>query len=97
MKIRKLYLRIIILIMVLLLAAPVSAAELPEEQNANILEAAAVLREGLKNREMITSVSFTLDADSFDGTAESAKELANRVMELSYAHNGIPDEGDYLR
>lgn len=98
MKIRKLSLYIITILMIFVLAAaPVSAAELPEDQNANVLEAAAILREGLKNREMITSVSFTLDADSFDGTAESAKELAMQVMELSYAHNGVPDEGDYLR
>lgn len=98
MKSKRILCCIFVIAAVLILSVfPASAEELPETQNPEIFEAAAVLREGLKNREMLIDVSFTTDLDSFDGTSVSAKELANRIMELAYAHTGVPDEGDYLR
>lgn len=72
---------------------PVSAQEVPE----NLQEAAAHLREGIKNWENLVTVTFTTDLDSFDGTTASANALAEQILDLALAHTGQPDEGDYLR
>lgn len=73
----------------------VSAAEVPG--NRQLENAAAMLRQGIKNWENFVTVTFTVDADSFDGTNASANALARQVLDLALAHTGVPDEGDYLR
>lgn len=72
---------------------PVEAGQqLPDDVQA----AAATLREGMKQCKNIISVSFSVDADSFDGTRKAADALAEQVQALSLAHTGVPNEGDYL-
>ena len=99
---------ILLFVAVLILAAfPVSATgtadelyQMPAEAGLQLpdsaQEAAAVLREGMKRCENNISVSFYVDADSFDGTKKAADDLAAQVQALSLAHTGVPNEGDYL-
>jgi len=88
--------RILVLALaMILLVLPVSAQELTDNQQ--IEEAAATLREGIKNWENFITVTFTTDSSSFDGTTASANDLADQVLDLALAHTGAPDEGDYLR
>lgn len=108
MKFKRLLSCIFVLILVLIIsAAPASATgtadnlnQMPLEMGsqcpAGIQDAAESLRQGLKQLETNISVSFKLDQDSFDGTQQSADNLAVQVQELALAHTGVPDEGDYL-
>lgn len=108
MKLKRLQCCILVLIAVLMLAVfPVSAAEIlgppwqmPLEMGQQlpegVQEAAVVLREGMKRLENIISVSFYVDAASFDGSEQAADKLAEQVQSLALAHTGVPNEGDYL-
>ena len=90
---RFLYSIFAIVLTLILFILPVSAQELPE----SLQEAAVTLREGIKNWENMITVTFSTDLDSFDGTKNSANDLANQILDLALAHTGVPDEGDYLR
>lgn len=108
MKLKRLLSCIFVLILVLVFSAiPAFATGTADELNQMSLEmgaqcptgiqdAAESLRQGLKQLEMNISVSFKLDQDSFDGTRQTADNLAVQVQELALAHTGVPDEGDYL-
>lgn len=94
MKYKRILCCIFLLVTVLMATAiPASAQEVPD----GLQHAAVTLRDGVKNWNNLVTVTFQVDLDTFDGTAESANSLANQVLDLALAHTGAPDEGDYLR
>lgn len=55
--------------------------------------AAAVLREGMKNRESTVTIGYQLSASEKD----NIRGIANEIEEKAMAHTGVADEGDYLK
>ena len=57
-------------------------------------DAALLMRPEIVSRsEVITAYVYT---DSFDGTEESARDLAIQIAAYAMDHTGVPNEGDYL-
>ena len=54
-------------------------------------EAAAELREAMKNRENEVTVGLIQDVDQ-----ESIKKVIGGLLEKAVEHTGVPDEGDYI-
>ena len=55
-----------------------------------VAEAAAMLREGMKNRQEQIEIRYMADADS------SYEQIASSIQSAALAHTGVPTEGDYL-
>ncbi len=71
----------------------------PEREYESIEEAAAVLREGMVNRQEEITVRYTYTEEGLtaDSAGEEVSELARSIAEEALVHTGRPDEGDYLK
>lgn len=64
-------------------------AEPQATTNGSVEEAAAILREGMKNRAETVTVNVSYDGDY--------RNAINAVSDAAMAHTGVADEGDYIR
>ena len=76
---------------------PVVCATEHSDYPDDIQKAAAVLRDGMKQRQEKITIEYQIDQDSFEGTNEAIQELFGQIYECALMHTGVPDEGDYLR
>ena len=61
---------------------------------SDVESAALVVREGMKNRQNVVTLSYVSG-----GTLDEAKaaEIGKSIYDKAIAHTGVPDEGDYLK